>query len=293
MALDFGAGCVGGAAGVIVGQPFDTVKVRLQVQHGKNGMYKGVLDCVTKMIKQESMTSLYKGMTPPLLGLAFQNAIIFGLQGQFRTLTDGSIRGELIAGSVTGGVQAGITAPIELAKIRLQIQGTGGRISPEQRKYKGPIQTVLKIRQEEGSRSCFRGLFGVLLRDVPATAIYFGSFAYLNSKFIPAGGTIDSLSAAHLLFTGGCAGMLSWAALYPIDVIKTRIQAEGMAPHGRYKSYFHCFVQSVKEEGYMWATRGFGATMLRAFPVNGAILATVTLVLRFMKTNDEELIFED
>lgn len=285
MLLDFGAGCLGGAAGVVVGQPFDTVKVRMQVP--KNS-YRSVLHCVATMIKEESIYSLYKGMTPPLLGIAFQNAILFGLQGYFRRFVDESVRGEMIAGALTGLSQAVVTAPVELAKIKLQIQGTGCLQTNAQRKYRGPIQTILQIRKDSGVTGCFRGLLGVIIRDTPATAIYFGSFAYLNSLCIPEGGDINSLHAATLLFTGGFAGMLSWASLYPLDVVKTRIQAEGMKPHGRYSSYIDCALVSFKEEGYHWMTRGFGATMLRAFPVNAAIFSTVTLILRYTRSPIED-----
>lgn len=285
MALDFGAGCIGGAAGVVVGQPFDTVKVRLQVPRA---MYRGVLHCAMTMIKEESILSLYKGMTPPLLGIAFQNAILFGLQGHYRQFVDESVKGEMMAGALTGASQAVITAPIELAKIKLQIQGTGCLLKKD-RKYKGPIQTILQIRKESGFTGCFRGLLGVFMRDIPATAVYFGSFAYLNQLCMPEDGDINSLNATTLLFTGGFAGMCSWAALYPIDVVKTRVQAEGFKPHGRYSSYMDCAKISFKEEGYQWMTRGFGATMLRAFPVNAAIFSTVTLVLRYSRRGDEEI----
>ena len=228
-------------------------------------------------------------MAPPLLGIAFQNAILFGLQGYFRRFVDDSVSGEMVAGALTGMSQTVITAPIELAKIKLQIQGTGTKLSNKERRYRGPIQTIFQIRRESGTTGCFRGLLGVFLRDTPATAVYFGSFAFMNQLFIPEDGDINSLSPSTLLFTGGIAGMLSWAGLYPIDVVKTRVQAEGFQPHGRYSSYMDCAMVSFKEEGYHWMTRGFGATMLRAFPVNAAILSTVTLILRYTrKTDDDE-----
>lgn len=231
--------------------------------------------------------SLYKGLTPPLVGLAIQNAILFGLQGQFRKFVNNDVKGECIAGALTGASQALITSPIELAKIKLQLQGTGAMIPKEKRKYKGPIQTIQTIYKERGIQGCFRGLVGVLLRDVPCTAVYFGSFAYLNQQFIPKDGDLDSLNAATLVFTGGVAGMCSWASLYPVDIVKTRIQAEGLKPQGRYYSYMDCIRVSFKEEGYAWLTKGFGATMLRAFPVNAAILSTVTLVLRYVDSNSD------
>uniref|UniRef100_A0A915L4U1 Uncharacterized protein n=1 Tax=Romanomermis culicivorax TaxID=13658 RepID=A0A915L4U1_ROMCU len=60
MALDFAAGLVGGAAGVLVGHPFDTVKARLQTQH-LGGIYKGTLHCFTEIARKESFLGLYKG----------------------------------------------------------------------------------------------------------------------------------------------------------------------------------------------------------------------------------------
>lgn len=225
-------------------------------------------------------------MTPPLLGLAFQNAIIFGTQGFLRRFTDGGVRGEMIAGGITGALQAGVTAPIELAKIRLQIQGTGVKQKALELKYKGPIQTIMKIWQEEGFGATFRGLGGVLARDIPATAIYFGSFHYLNTIFVPEGCGMETLTVVHFLFTGGCAGLLSWALLYPVDIVKTRIQAEGIGHDKKYRSYMDCLTKSNKEEGFVWLTRGFTATMLRAFPVNAAILSTVTITLRWLRPED-------
>lgn len=232
---------------------------------------------------------MYKGLTPPLVGLAFQNAILFGLQGQFRKIVNQDISGEFLAGALTGASQALITAPIELAKIKLQIQGAGSKLSQAQRKYKGPIQTLQTIYNERGFRACFRGLAGVLMRDIPGTAVYFGSFSYLNQLCVAEDDDVSSLSAGTLIMTGGVAGMCSWACLYPLDIVKTRIQAEGLKPHGRYHSYLDCAKVSFKEEGYTWMTRGFGATMLRAFPVNAAILSTVTLILRYLGEDEDNL----
>ena len=67
MALDFGFGFVAGITGIIAGYPFDTVKVRLQTQTLSYRLYSGSLDCFSKIIKQESLLGLYKGMTSPIV----------------------------------------------------------------------------------------------------------------------------------------------------------------------------------------------------------------------------------
>ena len=51
--IEYFSGCLGGIAGVIVGQPFDTIKVRLQTQ---NGRYRGILHCYYSMLKKEYPT---------------------------------------------------------------------------------------------------------------------------------------------------------------------------------------------------------------------------------------------
>ena len=81
MALEFLAGCIGGCAGVAVGHPLDTVKVRLQTQDPLNPKFKGTWDCIAQTIKSESVRGLYKGMSSPMAGVAVVNALVFGIHG--------------------------------------------------------------------------------------------------------------------------------------------------------------------------------------------------------------------
>jgi len=109
MALDFGAGCVGGAAGVIAGYPLDTVKVKIQTQDISSGrlMYNGTFDCLKQIISKEGSRSLYKGMSSPLIGVAGINAITFGAYGNvLRQLPNPeSIGSVALAGSAAGMIQ--------------------------------------------------------------------------------------------------------------------------------------------------------------------------------------------
>ena len=54
------AGSVGGIVQVLVGQPFDTVKVRLQTQSSANPIYSGMVDCAAKTLKNEGLGGFYK-----------------------------------------------------------------------------------------------------------------------------------------------------------------------------------------------------------------------------------------
>ena len=116
---------IAGAAGVLVGYPLDTVKVKIQTQDVRNGqaLYKGTFDCFFKLVKKDGVCfqcqmkqqakcflqvrSLYKGMSSPLVGVAGINAITFGAYGNvLRMLPQPeSITSISLAGSAAGLIQ--------------------------------------------------------------------------------------------------------------------------------------------------------------------------------------------
>lgn len=65
---DLIAGGVGGVCAVVVGHPFDLVKVRLQT--AEKGVYTGAMDVVRKTIAREGpVRGLYAGVSAPLVGV--------------------------------------------------------------------------------------------------------------------------------------------------------------------------------------------------------------------------------
>lgn len=58
---DFTAGLISGWAQVILMQPFDIIKIRLQTQDLKNPRYHGIVDCLKKIVSEEGPLALYKG----------------------------------------------------------------------------------------------------------------------------------------------------------------------------------------------------------------------------------------
>ena len=71
---DMLASFVGSAACVYTGQPFDTVKVRLQCANP--GQYTGAIDCGKQVIVNEGFIKLFSGSLPALTGALLENAHI-------------------------------------------------------------------------------------------------------------------------------------------------------------------------------------------------------------------------
>lgn len=81
--------------------------------------------------------------------------------------------------------------------------------------------------------------------------------------------------AAGEIVAGGAAGVLAWASIYPIEVVKSRVQACDTASAWAVWRRLH----ASGWEGYV---RGMPATLARAFVVNGAIFYGVGAARRLL-----------
>ena len=128
VAKNLTGGTVGGAAQLIVGHPFDTIKVKLQSQPtplpGQPPRYSGAMDAVRQTLAAEGPRGLYKGMGAPLATVAAFNAVLFSVRGQMEallrsepgvTLTVGQ---QVVAGAGAGVAVSFLACPTELIKCR-------------------------------------------------------------------------------------------------------------------------------------------------------------------------------
>ncbi|KAL0485271.1 solute carrier family 25 member [Acrasis kona] len=75
-----------GSLGIFVGFPFDTIKTKLQTQ--EKGTYRGVVDCLTKTVKNEGFRRLYSGLMAPLSVASIRQSVIFGSNRVFNSMLD-------------------------------------------------------------------------------------------------------------------------------------------------------------------------------------------------------------
>jgi len=174
----------------------------------------------------KSRISLFSGLKYPLITGSLLTSIQFTAASvAIEELNKHNMRigtaSNVLGGAAAGVVSGILTSPIDKYKIGKQTQTSKSRY----------------------------GLTSCLLREIPACAIYFGSYPAIKEQ-------TNSTFAS-----GALAGVASWLFTYPMDVIKTQIQS-GESENIR------SACNRIKN-GEIAISNGLGFCLARAFLING------------------------
>ncbi|RKF64583.1 Mitochondrial carnitine carrier [Erysiphe neolycopersici] len=278
------AGGFGGVCAVVVGHPFDLVKVRLQT--AEKGVYRNAVDVLRRSIAKDGVRrGLYAGVSAPLVGVTPMFAVSFWGYDLGKDLVRkySDVKGDQFsvaqvsaAGFFSAIPMTLVTAPFERVKVLLQIQGQKSLAPGEKPKYSGGLDVVRKLYKEGGVRSVFRGSSATLARDGPGSAAYFATYEIVKRKLTPidykTGEPSSNISLGAITVAGASAGIAMWVPIFPIDTVKSRLQTMDGKPtvggvirtlyaSGGYKAFFP----------------GFAPALTRAVPANAATFLGVEL----------------
>ena len=287
---NFTTGAVAGAVGVSVVYPIDLVKTRMQNQRKTvvgEVMYKNSFDCFKKVIKNEGVFGLYRGLTPQLMGVAPEKAVKLTVNEFSRGLMQNSngeltFAAELIAGGSAGLCQVVFTNPLEIVKIRLQVQGEAAAAGAVK-------QSPMAIVRSLGLRGLYKGAHACWLRDIPFSAIYFPAYSHLKTDFFHEGLDGKQLSPSELLMAGAMAGMPAAYFSTPADVVKTRIQVVPRKGQQTYNGVWNTFRTIYNQEGFSAFFKGGPARVFRSSPQFGVTLVTYELIQRQLNVQFPEI----
>lgn len=271
----FVQGGIAGAFGATIVYPIDMVKTRMQNQRSTvvgQMLYKNSIDCAKKILRNEGFLGFYRGLGPQLIGVAPEKAIKLTvndlIRGKAMDPETGRIKlgWELFAGGAAGGCQVVFTNPLEIVKIRLQVQGEAAKL--EGAAPKGAVHIIRQL----GIVGLYRGASACLLRDIPFSAIYFPVYSHLKSDVFQEGYNGKQLSFLETLSAAAIAGMPAAYLTTPADVVKTRLQVEAKQGQTHYKGLRDAFVKIYREEGFRALFKGGPARIIRSSPQFGFTL---------------------
>ena len=224
------AGAAYGLAAVAVSQPFDTVKTKQQAE--ARFQHAGAIRTAVQTVRCGGPATLYSGFAAAAAGSMLFRAVPFAAYGfssaQLRQCSlwweEHPVTLALVAGSTGGMLRSLLECPLE----------------------------VVKVRRQVGMQWHWSGLYqGLAVTTARNTAVIGLFWGILEASRHWRESLTDSPALRSFLAGGGCS-TAAWLLVFPLDVLKSRVQA----PH-----------QGAAVVGGLYA--GLGAGMLRTIFANG------------------------
>ncbi|SPQ94882.1 unnamed protein product (mitochondrion) [Plasmodiophora brassicae] len=266
------AGINGAAAKMLLGHPFDTIKVRMQACEGNR--FRTLFGSVRSTLLVDGPLGFYRGLSVTVPGLFVYNTVLFSFYGfacDVIRIGSGSPTSQLsqreiaTAGALAGAAANVIHSPFEYVRCRLQAS------PPTQASLVGTMRAVYR---SSGFAGLYRGLHLTLAREVPANALYFSTFEYLVPPYV-------------IAIAGGLAGIANWMFVFPIDTIKSRWQTDSLTSP-KYASVLDCIRQTYLKERWSGFWRGLSSCLTRAFVANSATFVAVEATQRILNSRSNE-----
>ncbi|XP_034542904.1 calcium-binding mitochondrial carrier protein SCaMC-1 [Notolabrus celidotus] len=169
---------------------------------------------------------------------------------------------QLMAGAIAGSVSRTGTAPLDRLKVFRQVHGSVD--------FRGNVLSGFQhMIKEGGLRSLWRGNGMNVLKIAPETAIKFT--AYEQIKIVIRGRNENRNLRVHERFVAGSlAGATAQTAIYPLEVLKTRLT---LRQTGQYSGIADCAKQILQREGVKAFYKGYLPNLLSIVPYAGIDLA--------------------
>lgn len=278
------------------GYPLDSLKSRLQTTKTPISVPK-----MAKLVyREEGIIGFYRGLWIPLMTISFVRAASFTIYTRtkeyFRNhdyLNRNSALDAALVGGIGGAMSGALisfgSAPFELVKVRRQLEYTIAA-SKGVHNYKPPgtLGAVREIFKANGMAGLYTGFRLHFIRDTSGTALYFLEYDGMRHLLgrSRAGEQVETpswLPIHHSLVPfvcGSLSGVTSWALIYPLDVVKTKVQQRALAGE-RYRGAWETLYRLIRGPnpdtpkpilaGIARIYQGLGVSALRSITTHGLL----------------------
>ncbi|CAZ85743.1 unnamed protein product [Tuber melanosporum] len=295
----FLAGGIAGAISRTATAPFDRIKVYLIAQTGNSTAKKAIeavtqgeavqaakkaagpiKDSIRALWRAGGVRSFFAGNGLNVVKILPESAIKFGsFEAAKRALSrlEGtndasniSPISRFLAGGIGGVVSQFSIYPIDTLKFRMQCElvengSTGNKLI---------LETFRKTWSNGGPQAFYKGLPLALIGIFPYSAIDLGTFEYMKrsytarkAKKLKCDEKDVEVPNWVVLGIGATSGSVGATMVYPINVLRTRLQAQGTAQHPQtYTGMWDVAVKTYSAEGFRGMFRGLTPNLLKVVP---------------------------
>ena len=202
-AVHFSCGMMAETISCVIYVPVDVVKERMQVQHSTKGkgQYHNSYDAFGKILRTEGLSGIYKGYAATLASFGPFSALYFMFYERFKHWTrqhlvrnDSTVQSVdnleipfpyvVLSSCSAGALASWLTSPLDMAKLRLQIQrGKLANQGEVEVTYRGVIDCLRYAYGHGGVYGLFRGAGARVLHFAPATTITMTCYETFRSYF--------------------------------------------------------------------------------------------------------------
>ncbi|KAF9695846.1 hypothetical protein EKO04_006248 [Ascochyta lentis] len=177
---------------------------------------------------------------------------------------------KFVSGGVAGMVSQFAVYPIDTLKFRMQCETVAGGLHGNRLIW----ATAKKMWQSGGIVACYRGLPMGLFGIFPYAALDLGTFEYLK-RYVARRNAIrlgchesDAEPGGFMTAAiGGFSGAFGASAVYPLNVLRTRLQSQGTVLHPKtYTGIMDVTRQTLQGEGVRGLFRGLTPNLLKVVP---------------------------
>ena len=185
--IHLSAAAAAGVATATATNPIWLIKTRMQLQQSQNRIYANSWDCLRKVVANEGVRGLYKGLSASYLGVA-EGTIQWVLYERMKrylkaqsanTGNESNWLNYFLAAAGSKLFAATLTYPHEVLRTRLREQSAVAS-SGSPVKYRGLLQAARLIVKEEGAAALYGGMTAHMMRVVPNSAIMFFCYEFLT-----------------------------------------------------------------------------------------------------------------
>lgn len=178
------------------------------------------------------------------------------------------------------------TYPLDLIRAKLAFQ-------VHSRKYRGLWHTLAKTYVKEGGfKGLYRGFGPTVFGIIPYAGVSFFCYDTLKASYLSSTGK-DSMPGYMRLMVGGLSGAIAQTASYPLDVVRRRMQVEGLSEDGAapknapriYTSTLKSFRIILQKEGIKGLFIGLSINYIKVAPTVGISFATYEYMKKVFEIN--------
>jgi len=191
----------------------------------------------------------------------------------------------MLAGMVAGGATRLMVAPLDVLKIRFQVQvdkkvQKSERILAPHYYYRGIIDGIRQIVKSEGLIGLWRGNLLAECLWISYMGLQFMTFEICKRVYQSIWHSEQRLSSTATFVCGGVAGFTAQVISYPLDLLRTRFAAQSVPKV--YKSIPHAIVTIAKDGGIRGFYSGLCASIVQVVPYAAIQFTTYHGICRFL-----------